>query len=78
MEPVIRLGIFLISLYIIALKVFAGLDIRGVFEHRLLLPLLNTLFAGIVPIVVAYVANKAHTQPLGGFDRRILVKGIVK
>ena len=62
MTPKKLLGLLLVVVYIVALKVLAVLDIRDVFEHRLLLPLLNTLFAGIVPIAVAYVASKAYVK----------------
>ena len=62
MTPTKLLGLLLVIVYIVALKVLAVLDIHGVFEHRLLLPLLNTLFAGIVPIAVAYVAGKAYVK----------------
>ncbi|MGB6064130.1 MAG: PAS domain S-box protein [Desulfomonilaceae bacterium] len=62
MTPTKLLGLLLVIVYIVGLKVLAVLDIGSVFEHRLLLPLLNTLFAGIVPIGVAYVAGKAYVK----------------
>ena len=62
MTPTKLLGLLLVIVYIVGLKVLAVFDIGSVFEHRLLLLLLNTLFAGIVPIGVAYVAGKAYVK----------------
>ncbi|HMK35761.1 MAG TPA: PAS domain S-box protein [Desulfomonilaceae bacterium] len=62
MTPAKLLGLLLVVFYIVALEVLAVLDIRSVFEHRVLLPILNTLFAGFVPIAVAYVAGKAYVK----------------
>ena len=56
------LGLLLVIIYLVALKILATLDFGSIFEHRLLLPVLNTLFAGIIPIVVAYVAGKAYVK----------------
>lgn len=56
------LGLLLVVVCIVVLQVLAVLDIRSVFEPRLLLPLLNTLFAGIIPIVVGYVACKTYLK----------------
>jgi signal transduction histidine kinase len=71
MTPTKILGVLLVIVYIVALKALAVLDIRSVFEHRLLLPVLNTIFAGIVPIVVAYVAHKAYVK--GGFGATLFM-----
>lgn len=62
MTPSKLLGLLLVIVYIVALKVLAVLDVHGVFEHPLLLPLLNTLFAGIVPVSVAYIASKTYLK----------------
>ena len=56
------LGLLLVAACIIVLQVLAVLDIRNVFEPGLLLPILNTLFAGIMPIFVAYVAGKTYLK----------------
>jgi hypothetical protein len=62
MTPAKILGLLLVIVYIVALRILAVLDIHSVFEHRLLLPVLNTLFAGIIPIGVAYVAGKTYVN----------------
>ncbi len=62
MRPPKIFGLLLVIVYIAALKIVAVLDIQTVFEHRLLLPVLNTLFAGIIPIVVAYFAGKSYRK----------------
>ena len=62
------LGLLLVVIYLLAIRLLALLDIRSVFEHPILLPLLNTAFAGIVPLVIAYTAGKAYSK--GGFCRR--------
>ena len=62
MTPAKILGLLLVIVYIVALRILAVLDIHSVFEHPLLLPLLNTLFAGIIPIAVAYVAGKTYAN----------------
>jgi PAS domain S-box-containing protein len=56
------LGLLLVVVSIFFLQVLALLDLQSVFEPRLLLPLLNTLFAGIIPIVVAYAAGKSYVK----------------
>ena len=56
------LGLLLVVIYLLAIRLLALLDIRSVFEHPILLPLLNTAFAGIVPLVIAYTAGKAYSK----------------
>jgi hypothetical protein len=55
-------GLMLVVGYVVILNVLAALDIQGVFEPGLLLPILNTLFAGVMPIVVACVAAKTYLK----------------
>jgi hypothetical protein len=62
MTPAKILGLLLVIVYVVALRIFEGLDIRSVFEPPLLLPLLNTVFHGIIPIVVAYAAGKSYLK----------------
>ncbi|HMK35999.1 MAG TPA: PAS domain S-box protein, partial [Desulfomonilaceae bacterium] len=62
MTPTKILGLLLVIIYVVALKVLSALDTGSIFEHRLLLPILNTLFAGIIPIIVAYIAAKAYVK----------------
>ena len=62
MTPTKIFGLLLVIAYIAGLRILTALDIGTIFEHRLLLPILNTLFAGILPIVVAYVAGKNYLK----------------
>jgi hypothetical protein len=57
-----RLGLFLVAGSFAALDILAVADIRGVFEHSLLLTVLNTLFGGIIPVVVAYIAGRTYLK----------------
>jgi hypothetical protein len=62
MSPTKFLGLLLVIVYVVALKVFSLLDIGSIFEHRLLLPILNTLFAGLIPIGIALIAGKTYSK----------------
>ena len=52
------LGLSLIVVYIAALKILNALGTSAVFEHPLLLFIMNTLFTGVLLIAVAYIAGK--------------------
>ena len=62
MTPTKFLGLLLVIVYVVALKVLSVLDIGSIFEHRLLLPILNTLFAGMIPIAIALIAGRTSSK----------------
>ena len=62
MTPTKFLGLLLVMVYVVALKVFSLLDIGSIFEHRLLLPILNTLFAGLIPIAIGLIAGRTYMK----------------
>ena len=62
MTPAKLLGLLLFVAYIVALKILSVLDIGSIFEHPLLLPILNTLFAGIIPIGIALLAARTYSK----------------
>lgn len=62
MTPTKFLGLLLVIVYVVALKVLSVLDIGSIFEHRLLLPILNTLFAGMIPIAIALIAGRTYSK----------------
>lgn len=43
----------LLTLYIVTMIILFFLDYKVVFEPPLLLPIMNTIFAGLIPITVA-------------------------
>jgi PAS domain S-box-containing protein len=56
------LGLLLVIAYIAGLQILAALGINSIFEHRLLLPVLNTLFAGMIPVAVAFIAGRSYLK----------------
>ena len=54
------LALLLIPAYVILIAVLDSLQIQAVFEPPLLLFVLNTLFLGIVPVAVAYIAGRIY------------------
>jgi signal transduction histidine kinase len=72
MTPTKILGLLIAIAYVAALRALEVLDIQTAFEPVLLLPLLNTLFHGIIPIVVAFVAGKSY---LKGGSLTVLLMG---
>jgi uncharacterized membrane protein YcfT len=62
MTPAKILGLLLVIVYIVALRALEVFDIPHGFEPALLLPLLNTLFHGIIPIYVAYIAAQSYLK----------------
>ncbi len=62
MTPTKFLGLLLVIVYVVALKVLSVLDVGSIFEHRLLLPILNTLFAGLIPIAIALIAGRTYSK----------------
>lgn len=57
-----RLGLFLVARSIANLGILAVVNIRAVFENRLLLTVLNTLLAGITSVVAAYIAGRTFLE----------------
>ena len=66
------LGLLLLLVNLIVFAILAALDIQTVYETGLLLPILNTLFAGVLPITVAGFAAWAY---LRSGSQRILLMG---
>ncbi len=62
MTPAKLLGLLLVIVFIVALKILSVLDIGSIFEHRLLLPVMNTLFAGLIPIGIALLAARVYSK----------------
>lgn len=50
----------LLTLYIVTMIILFFLDYKVVFEPPLLLPIMNTIFAGLIPITVAIIAARAY------------------
>lgn len=55
-------ALLLLPGYVATIAILASLDLPLVFEPRFLLPVLNTLFIGIVPIAVAYLAARVYIK----------------
>jgi hypothetical protein len=54
------LALLLVPVYMLTIAILDLLEINYVFEPGFLLPVTNTLFAGLLPIVVAYVAARVY------------------
>jgi len=54
------LSLGLVFLFIVTIAVLSTLDIRTYSEPPLLLPILNTFFACLIPLVVAYIAARSY------------------
>lgn len=54
------LSLGLVLLFIVTIAVLSTLDIRTYSEPPLVLPILNTLFACLIPVVVAYIAARSY------------------
>ncbi|MGO9118407.1 MAG: PAS domain S-box protein [Desulfomonilaceae bacterium] len=54
------LALLLVPAYVVVIGVLDTLEIKAVFEPPLLLLVLNTLFLGIVPVAVAYIAARVY------------------
>ncbi|MDD5712012.1 MAG: PAS domain S-box protein, partial [Smithellaceae bacterium] len=55
-----RLGILLVIAYVAAIAVLYQLDIRTALEPLYLLPLTNTIFATLIPLLVAILTARAY------------------
>jgi PAS domain S-box-containing protein len=55
-------ALVLMIAYLLAIVVFAIIDVQTVFEPKGLLPALNTLFTGLLPLAVAVIAARAYLQ----------------
>jgi PAS domain S-box-containing protein len=62
MTPAKLLGLLLVIVYVVGLKVLSVLDIGSIFEHRLLLPIMNTLFAGLIPVAISLIAGRVYSK----------------
>jgi PAS domain S-box-containing protein len=56
------LSLLLIPAYIVLIAVLEVLNIQTVFEPPLLLPLLNTVFLGIFPLCLAFIAGRVYLR----------------
>jgi len=56
------IALLLVPAYVVLIAVLDALQIQAVFEPPLLLPVLNTLFLGIVPVAVAHVAGRVYLR----------------
>ena len=56
------LGLALVLAFLIAIRVLVALDLPHSYENSFLLGFLNTLFLGITPIIIAYVAMRVYTK----------------
>ena len=56
------LGLALVLAFLIAIRILVALDLPHSYENSLLLGFLNTLFLGIIPIIIAYVAMRVYTK----------------
>ncbi|MFZ4437486.1 MAG: PAS domain S-box protein [Syntrophales bacterium] len=54
------LAAILVFLYIGAMFIMSRSDLHAVFEPPLLLPIMNTLFAGLIPIAVSIIAARTY------------------
>ncbi len=59
------LAAILVFLYIGAMFIMSRSDLHAVFEPPLLLPIMNTLFAGLIPIAVSIIAAMYSDQGKG-------------
>ncbi len=57
-----KLSLLLIPGALVIIALLFSLNIPTAFEPPLVLPLMNTLFLGIIPIVIAYVTFKVYTK----------------
>jgi len=55
-----RLAAVLVFLYLATMVTMFRSDLRAVFEPPLLLPIMNTLFAGLIPIAVSIIAARTY------------------
>ncbi|MEI6608489.1 MAG: hypothetical protein WCO53_01955, partial [Deltaproteobacteria bacterium] len=55
-----RLAAVLVFLYFVAMIIMSLADLETVFEPSLLLPIMNTIFAGLIPIAVSIIAARAY------------------
>ena len=65
-------GLLLVLVTVLCFAILAVLNIQAVYEPPLLLPTLNTIFAGILSLIVAGVAAWAFMRSGSG---RILLMG---
>lgn len=54
------LALLLIPAYMLTIAILTPFNINYVFEPGFLLPVTNTLFAGLIPIVVAYIGARVY------------------
>lgn len=52
--------LLLLPIYILAIAILASLQLTVVFESRILLAILNTLFIGLISIAIAYLAARIY------------------
>ena len=57
-----RIGLPLVIIFLILIIAFLVLDLQSSFEPAFLLPILNTLFIGLIPIIVAFYAAKTYHE----------------
>ncbi len=62
MRIIKRIGLYLVILFLLLIIVFLKLNIKSSFEPAFLLPVLNTLFIGVMPIIVTFYAAKTYLQ----------------
>ena len=64
-------GLLTIPLFLIIIAVLALLNSRAVFEPPLLLAVMNTIFLGIIPVLIAYLAYQSYRA--GGRESVLLL-----
>jgi len=57
-----KLSLLLIPCALVIIALLVALNIPTAFEPPLVLPLMNTVFLGIIPIVIAYITFKVYTK----------------
>jgi len=55
-----RLAAVLVLLYLGTMIIMFRSDLKAVFEPPLLLPIMNTIFAGLIPIAVSVIAARTY------------------
>ncbi len=56
------LAFLLIPAYAVLIAVLEVLKIQAVFEPPLALPILNTVFLGILPVAIAFIAGRVYQK----------------
>lgn len=54
------LAAILVFLYLVTMIIMALSDLKSIFEPPLLLPIMNTVFAGLIPIAVSIIAARTY------------------